>query len=320
MLTFEEFCHEIRDNIADYIGMFYDIENVDIQEVTKNNGVLCTGLVVKRTDANISPNIYLEGYYQKYLNGMEMEKVLTEIMKDYHMASMRIKESDKEILSYIQNSDYYYQNAFVRVVNYERNKDIAETCPVRKELDLMATLRLRINMSEDGLASSQITTKDILRLDLDVNKLWNCAKENSRNFFPVQTATLYDMVTQMMPEEDILPMPGGEAYVLTNSVGMNGAGAIMYAKESINEVAQELGGNVMILPSSIHELILMKEESMDMAKSLQQMVMEINAAVVDDMDILSNSVYKFDRDTKEITIAAKDPMIKEKTKDRELGE
>lgn len=107
--------------------MFYDIENVDIQEVTKNNGVLCTGLVVKRTDANISPNIYLEGYYQKYLNGMEMEKVLTEIMKDYHMASMRIKESDKEILSYIQDSDYYYQNAFVRVVNYERNKDIADT-------------------------------------------------------------------------------------------------------------------------------------------------------------------------------------------------
>lgn len=319
MMSFDEFCIDVKNNVGDYISMLYDFDEIVIRDVTKNNGVTYTGLIVKRSDSDISPNIYLEGYYDAYVNGEPMEKVMTEITKSYHMACVRAQETGQDIISDIASSDYYYQNAYVRVVNYARNKDIALTCPVKKELDLMATLRLKINMTDDSVASCQIKTEDILKLDLDVNKLWKCAMENTNNFYPTKSRHLYDVVQDMMDEE--IPDSGEDIYVVTNTVGIGGAGAMMYNKEAIADVAENvMGSNVYILPSSIHEVLLVRADSPEQAKDLQQMVMEINAAVVSKEEVLSNSVYKYDRDSKEISIAAKDPMIKEKTKDREIGE
>ena len=61
---------------------------VSIHDVTKNNGVVLTGLTFSKKDVNISPTIYLEDFYKEYQEGKSMEGILEEIKEIYYGSRM----------------------------------------------------------------------------------------------------------------------------------------------------------------------------------------------------------------------------------------
>ncbi|MBQ7925064.1 MAG: hypothetical protein IJ335_02090, partial [Lachnospiraceae bacterium] len=53
-------------------------------------------------------------------------------------------------------------------------------------------------------------------------------------------------------------------------------------------------GKFYILPSSVHEVILLKDDGEESPSKLQEMVREINQCEVDPTEVLSDSIYHYD--------------------------
>ena len=94
--------------------------------------------------------------------------------------------------------------------------------------------------------------------------------------------------------------PVKEMYVISNEMGLHGAASILY-DEPLQEVAQLLGEDLYILPSSIHEIIVVPC-SMGEPEHLSEMVKDINAGVVRAEEVLSDNVYVYDKNTRSISM------------------
>lgn len=101
------------------------------------------------------------------------------------------------------------------------------------------------------------------------------------------------------PEE-----PGkGELFVMSNTKGINGFSAVLYP-EALKDFAGIAGKNLYVLPSSVHEALLFPEDTAITPKELQEMVAEVNASpAVAEEDILSDSLYYYDREKNELRMA-----------------
>lgn len=86
---------------------------------------------------------------------------------------------------------------------------------------------------------------------------------------------------------------------------MYGAGCVLY-KGILEQAAEQFGSGFYLLPSSVHEVILLPSAEQDDCSTgmLRGMVSEINRSdVIDEKDVLSDDVYYFDMKKNELAIA-----------------
>ena len=77
----------------------------------------------------------------------------------------------------------------------------------------------------------------------------------------------------------------------------------MLLPDILQKSSELLQDDLLLLPSSVHELIVLRATGADY-RELKRIVREINDTVVDPEEILSDSVYKYSREQSEVTIAA----------------
>ena len=83
--------------------------------------------------------------------------------------------------------------------------------------------------------------------------------------------------------------------VLSNQKNFFGASVILYS-EQLRKVSEELGQDLYILPSSVHEVILLPEAGQD-PDALRATVKRVNETEVRREEVLTDSVYRYDRTT-----------------------
>lgn len=86
---------------------------------------------------------------------------------------------------------------------------------------------------------------------------------------------------------------GKYLYVLSNEKRCQGATAILYPG-TLAEAARRLGGSFYILPSSIHEVILMPDDGKSNGKDLHEMIADINRSQLQEEEVLSDYAYRYD--------------------------
>lgn len=288
MLTFREFVDEIRERIPDYL-MQYDIEKIDINRVLKDNGAAYTGMTIRLEGENVAPNIYLDDYYIDYTNGgNDMEETLRAVADAYAAARQ------DDVMSYVPEDGNVKNAVFMKLVNYDMNRELLATCPYVPYMDMAVTFRYLVRKDETGIASAHITYKNMERLGLQEGELFDLAKENTCRLFPTVFEPLGNILRNMMPgmelpEDELIPL-----YVLTNDTGINGASAMVYEDELIREFAVRAGQDIYILPSSLHEVLLLPADKNMSDEEIQAMVREINRNVLSDSEFLSDNIYKYD--------------------------
>ena len=124
-MEFNDFCNEIRDNIGEYL-LGYDFDNIQLQEVTHSNNTPHTGLVISREDVNIAPTIYMEQYYRQYQDTGDMDAVIKEIAETYKASPESTNDLRTEIFN---QKEQYFSNCYLKVVNYEKNKEMLKYVP-----------------------------------------------------------------------------------------------------------------------------------------------------------------------------------------------
>ncbi len=191
------------------------------------------------------------------------------------------------------------ERVFMRLMNGEACRELRDDYPFDGFLDLAVGYRW-LSIREDGIRTSVPIENSMLNDDLRREELRDLAARNTGKLFRTRLYRLEDLVKRICdgtPAEDL--NEGKEAldpntiYVGTNDSGMFGA-AVMLLDNEIRRIAERLGGDIYILPSSVHEVIIVpKLETYD-PDMLKETVRSVNATVVSSADFLSDNVYEYD--------------------------
>ena len=295
MMNFEEFKAWVKENITS--KDWKETSQIEISVVKKNNGVSATGLFIRESGQDVSPILYLDDYYIHYQNGELLENVIRNIRADYdkkvQMAAVKIPN--------LQEFENIRGRVIYRLVNYEKNKEILEDCPHIRLYDLAVTFRWVARIDDVGVSTSLITNKQVKEWGVSVNDLVLAARQNTPRLFPAQIIDMEEMLAGMVSfilYPSALPM-----YILTNKQELNGASALLYG-DILKDFANKKGADMYILPSSIHEVIMVPADRINDPTKLLSIVHDANTTVVSIGDVLSDSVYYYDRKKDQILVKA----------------
>lgn len=317
-MTFEEFKQEVKDNIKDYLPLSYQNAEVSINEVIKNNDTHLSGLTIRTEDVGIAPTLYLEDFYNQVENGdHSMDAVMERIAETYDNAMNNdIGLDAKELVSNITDYEATKDKIIPRVVNRESNEERLKGMPhTDVGNDLAVTYHVDLGNDESGQMSVAVSNQMMESYGVSVGELHDQACQNMQAS-PAKFETIVETLANLMipgydemsfeekaAARESFDMPDPGMYVLTNESKVFGA-AEMLDPNTMDMITEKVG-EFYILPSSVHEvLIVPKREDMNLS-DLEAMVQEVNATQVAPNEVLSDHVYEYDSETKEIYRADK---------------
>ena len=209
-----------------------------------------------------------------------------------------MKALEQEVLKKIAK-----KSLFVKLVNTERNRELVEQSISKEFLDLSAVVRVILKMDKEGMASMALLKGDAEILGMTEEEIYAAALANTLRLFPPKLMNLGRYVEMSIGVK--LPLGEDEVttYILTNQKEVDGAVYFM-SLEVVGAIAEALEDDLYILPCSVNEVLLVRASELeDGVDELKEMVRDANETVVSEKDILSYSVYHYDKENG-ITIAA----------------
>lgn len=264
--------------------MTAETDLVEKQQVLKNNGVYKTGLSIRPKDKNVSPIIYLDGFYTRYLQGESLETLCQWIIeKSRQMPEPPSCEYERVMeLSTIQSRAAY------KLVNFEQNRELLKKIPHLPLMDLAVIFYILLSVDAQESCSVLITNEHLASWKLPISVLYQYASQNTPRLLPPVFVPLEEQFPEIFITEETCPL-----YLLTNEAGVNGASVLLY--EQIPKlIAEQLKDQYYLLPSSIHEFLIIPKKEVTEPERLRAMVREINATQVDAEERLSDDIYYFD--------------------------
>lgn len=290
-MNYRKFTETIADLLRERMGADYEVK---ITEVTKNNGVMLTGVIMMRKSDRISPTVYLEEPYRQYLAGTTLQEIADRIVELYWD---QMKDFNLDIDSF-KEFEYVRDRIFHKLINYEKNSKLLEDVPYFKWCDLAVVFYYAVEEELMGRASILIHNNHLVMWEQTADVLYQIAQRNMRQRMPELLMPMQDLVEEMtgvkLHQKDEIRM-----YVLTNRAKINGASAMLYS-DKIRELAKRLQTDIMILPSSVHEVLLLPDDHEQEYAFYRQMVEEVNTTQVEPEEILSYSLYRYSREKAEI--------------------
>ena len=288
-MNYENFKQYVADHIKDYLPQDYNVHEISIMEQRKNNNVIWDSLSIKG-DRNIVPAIYLEPYYQAHTEGVSMDAILQKIA-DVYMESM-------EQVGNFSADGFQYEKIkngiFVVVQNAEMNRELLENVPHEIRDDLALLYRVNVELSNGEKGSVLIHNAHLESWGIDEKTLKEVAWNNMHDHYFPEFSTMSNVLRSVGYDEIPEDAEFVEMYVLSNKDKQYGA-VYMFDTEVMSRIAEEIGGDLVVIPSSIHESILLKKQTdFDI---LREMVKEVNRTQLHPTEILSDEVYQYSLDT-----------------------
>ena len=271
---------------------------VSFTERKKNNvGDKC-GIQIRKKDSEIGVIVYIDGYIADIENEMlNVDRAADEIVQRIEDKAVLGYYSDVQEFAKIVNSkESILGNVRYLLVNKKWNEADLDSYPHKDYLDLAVLYEVR---NKNASMSVEITNDIMQNFGITFEEL-DKAANNNRDSYVAQD--MFSMMVSLMPisTEEIKEMKGGpQMYVLTNEWKLKGASALLYP-ELIEDIAQEENSDLIVIPSSIHEILIVEASGMD-KDGISQMVQEVNSQQVDEQERLSDHAYFYKRGSMQIT-------------------
>lgn len=291
-MTDTKFYEDITTAVQKHLGENWTAEL--LTNVTKNNGTNRVAMVLYKNDDKIRPQIYLEKYYKDYQRGKELQEIVEDVLKMYKSAMKDINPKNLERLEEWTNIK---KRLALRIVSKERNQEELYNLVYEEICDLVAIATICVERNGEGVKSIRITQDLARKWNVSNEEILEAAKENTATLFPPKIQDLYEFVQDMVDISKEELSQGRKNFpdlqILTNDLCINGATVIMY-DSFMKEVYERLGGKFIILPSSVHEVLVVPLEDSMYIPYLQEVVESINQRFVAEDEILSDNVYMYD--------------------------
>lgn len=302
-MEFTSFTALVREEVEKRAGENYKVR---INDVRKNNGVVLSGLTVTQDDSNISPTIYLNNYYEAYENGeATLANVVNDVIDTYHRNKVNQSVDMRSFLKY----ECVREHIIYKLINTEKNKELLEDIPHVEFLDLSVVFQCLVAKESFGTASILVHNAHMKLWDISTADLFRRAAQNTQRIQGYEIKGMKDVICEIMREENQEAFDYDECmaefsdnvplYVLSNKSRVEGAACILYP-DLIKDFAEVLDSSLYIIPSSIHELLLLPVTNADESDEIKNMIREINDTQVKTEEILSYSLYLYDKEKREI--------------------
>lgn len=298
-MEYKEFVEYIKMN-AGYIAG--EGGNITINHVIKNNGCEMDGLVIMEKGKDIAPTIYLDSFYELYTNGENIKNIIRQIEVIYEQNKNNVT-FDVNILKHF---DTIKDKIVYKVVNYRSNEKLLEQVPHKRILDLAVVFYCLLDNEYGRSATALIYNNNLKNWNVTIDDVYKAALKNTPDLLHSKISSMAALfekcgVNVDGEEVDLKDYVPSDMYVLTNESKLNGAACILY-ENVLYDFAQKLGADLYILPSSLHEVILLPKLSMFEKDELVNMVKEVNTEGVAADEVLSDHVYEYNRTERLITM------------------
>ena len=316
-MEYVEFLNKMKEMVQHNMGEAYC---VTIESVLKNNSLVLDGLIIKDSkQSRISPNIYLNSFYELYKEGISLQNIVDKIVEIY----FNNNQAELKYLEYVDKLNDYEQckdMIVMRLHNMSMNEKLTKDCPYEKFNDLIITYHYLVEYGESSMASIRITNSIFEVWNVNREEFKHNAMKNTVRMFPPKVCYIRDMINNLIntdgyydiditefafeddfvEDESVMNM-----FVVTNSLCNFGAIAFLY-NGLLKCIAEKLQSDLVIIPSSIHEVICVKKTADMDIYELLMMVKDVNDTHVKYEEILGYNLYIYSRENDAISIYGKD--------------
>lgn len=291
--------------------------------VNKNNGVRKTGVTIRREGQNVFPTIYIDEFYRENLTEKEIRQVAGRLLESFAAAEL---EEKVDLSGFTEFSKAREGLAF-KLVSAEKNKKLLKTIPHKVFHNLAIVFYYTVQEAPFyGNAAVLVNNHHMRQWGTNPGELLSIAGSNTPKLFPWLIDSMEEIMRGMLAEDlsrerrsdkpDVFPEKGKKEknwaeelveqiaadftsgripmYVLTNRQKINGAACMLYP-DVLRLFGEKLGRDFYILPSSVHELILVPDDESISKEALWEIVTDINRTQVAEEEILADSIYFYDR-------------------------
>lgn len=293
MVSYDDFKECMRQRAEEDTG-----GRAVVKSVRKINGVILDGLSIMTSDSNISPTIYLNSYFDDFKNLQEsdddaLDIIWGSIKECYyrHLPKTRFNADD------FTNWEYVKDRLEIRLINTDRNRELLEDTVSIPFIDL--SIIFAVNMCIIDGANGYVTVKDC-HADIwgvSAEDIYDAAMANTRNDWEI--IPMCELLSRLRGirdfDETMLPV---NMYVISNQGRSYGASAILNVDvlEEIASITRDR--TAYIIPSSVHETILVISDNNEIdMEYMNNMVKEVNSSILNKMDILSDHVYVYNKES-----------------------
>lgn len=256
----------------------------------KNNGILLDAVVIMGKGEKVAPTIYLEEFYEAYKKGADLEQIALSILKFE-------REHKRDTGFTMENFENYAKartRIYYKLINYSMNKVLLQKIPHIRYLDLAIVFYYRLEEGRLWGATILIHNCNLEAWGIKKQQLMEDAVMNTSRKLPYTFQGMESLISDLAGEESKVSSANEFMYVLTNEEKYYGAAVLLYP-HVLSHIAKLLRKNFYVIPSSVHECILVPDQGHYSRLELKSMVKEVNETQVEEDEILSYEIYYYDR-------------------------
>ena len=285
-MNYYQFVMEVKEKIEIIVG---DSLHIEVASTTKNNGSKRIGLSLRDPEVNIAPTIYLEEFYQSYLDSYSLDEIVYYVLSLYQdiRFEKNIDIDDLRHFELIKNKIAF------KIINYEMNETLLVHIPHKSFMEFALVFYVILDTDEEQTGTILINDELLDYWGVSLNELYEAANHNMPTLLPMKFKPMSDIMRELplCPPEII--SENSPLFVLTNEANHFGAASLMY-DGILPYIADQLHESFYILPSSIHEIIIIPESASPSREELDQMIENVNTTQISPEERLGYFSYYYD--------------------------
>ena len=294
-MDYETFKQEMTEDLKQrlYERGIEDVE-MSFHNVEKANQHY-ESLTVRQEGSNVGVNFNIEKAFTEYEHTGDYAGVLAE---STHAIMQGLEDVPSVDTSELTNYEAMKEKLSIEVISAETNAELLTKVPHESMEDMAVVYRFVLESNDTGRASILVTNDMIDHMGVTHEQLKADALENAPEIRPAVIQGMSEVMREMMGPEafEMFGLPEEQEemmYVATVPDKNSGAGVLAY-QDFMDQAAEKIGGDFYILPSSIHEILLVPDNGDKAADDLRDMVREVNATQVSPEEKLTDNVYHYD--------------------------
>ncbi len=300
-----EFARKVCGAVEKKLGAGHTVE---LREIRKNNGVLLHGMMIQSKSRNVAPTIYLDSFWDAYETGTSFSAVVGRLLAIYWEGT----PGNSIDIEFFRSYEAVKDRICYRLVGRKGNEALLEEVPHIEFLDLAICFYYAYCGKELGEGIILIHNSHMKMWDTSTSGLLGLAQSNTPRLFPWECSSMEDILNELTGREFGGESPSAQEgmgcqipmKVLSNTKKLHGAACILYP-DVLEGIAAAERSSLYVIPSSIHEVILLTDRGNSSPDALRNMIVEVNGTQVAPEEILSDNLYYYDFNEKKVEIVTK---------------
>lgn len=288
-------------------------------KIIKHNDVSLTAICLTPADSTIGTNYYLEDLFRQYEAGSTLMEIATNILNHNKNNSLLTDTSIiGPFISHLSSYDYIKNHLSIRLLNFNNNRKYLADKVFKPFLELNDTFEFALSLclhipestEEHGIIA---VTHQLRKMWSDVTdeELFETALINTESYCGCKISSMLEVLTNLTKEADVKESDVLDAinnisseptmFVMTNNISLHGATTILY-RTKLKSFANEKECDFYVIPSSIHEIILIPDDGNVDTKEIEKIIAEVNRTAVSKSEFLSNQLLYYSRSDDTISI------------------